>query len=116
MEHHPNPQQMLDEINAGYKRLDSSCVTLDYPHGDPAEEGLQVYVFPDSFAHLFREDGTLSSTQIRDTAPTDLSQSELSRPPIGGSQAHSPSLRMELSLDKYRLCKICCLYSTYCRR
>lgn len=64
---HPNPQQMLEAINAGYKRLDNSCVTLDYPHGDPAEIGLQVYVFPDSFAHIFPEDGLQSSNQIRET-------------------------------------------------
>lgn len=70
MENHPNPQQMLEEVNAGCKRLDNSCVTLDYPHGDPAEEGLQVYVFPDSFAHLFQEDGPRSSTPIRNKAPT----------------------------------------------
>lgn len=54
MEDHPNPQQSLEEINAGYKRLDRSCVTLDYPHGDPAGKSLQVYVFPDSFAHIFK--------------------------------------------------------------
>ncbi|KAE8352271.1 hypothetical protein BDV28DRAFT_158026 [Aspergillus coremiiformis] len=41
MEDHPNPQQMLEEINAHYKRLDRSCAVFDYPDGDPAEKGLQ---------------------------------------------------------------------------
>lgn len=40
MENHPNLRQMLEEINAGYKRLDNSCVILNYLRGDPAEEGL----------------------------------------------------------------------------
>ncbi|KAB8067023.1 hypothetical protein BDV29DRAFT_115815 [Aspergillus leporis] len=70
IETHPNPQQMLEEINAGYKRLDRSGAVFDYPHGDPAEKDLQVYVFPNSFAHLFQEDIPGPSTEIRDTAPT----------------------------------------------
>ncbi|KAL4861899.1 hypothetical protein BDV12DRAFT_190773 [Aspergillus spectabilis] len=70
MEDHPNPQQMLDEINAGYKRLDRSFSVFDHPHGEPAEKHLQVYVFPNSLAHLFQEDIPHPSTEIRDTAPT----------------------------------------------
>ncbi|QSS65087.1 hypothetical protein I7I51_05928, partial [Histoplasma capsulatum] len=52
MEGHPNPQQMLEEINAGYKRLDCSCAVFDYPQDDPAEKSLQVYLFPNSFTHI----------------------------------------------------------------
>ncbi|PYI18064.1 hypothetical protein BO99DRAFT_461561 [Aspergillus violaceofuscus CBS 115571] len=50
---HPNPQQMLAEINAGYQRLDRSCAVSDYPDDDPAEQGMQGYLFPNSFAHAF---------------------------------------------------------------
>lgn len=50
MEDHPNPKQMLETINAGYKRLDRSCAVFDYPRGDPAEEDLQVHLLPNSFA------------------------------------------------------------------
>ena len=71
IEDHADPQQMLEEIDAGYKRLDRSCVVFDYPGGDPAEKGLQVYVFPNSFAHIFQEDMRRSSTEIRDIAPTE---------------------------------------------
>lgn len=52
MEDHPNPQQMLEEINSGYKRLDRSCTVFDYPQDDPTEKSLQVYLFPNSFTHL----------------------------------------------------------------
>lgn len=38
MEDHPNPEQVLEETNAGYKRLDRSCAVFDYPEGDPAEK------------------------------------------------------------------------------
>ncbi|KAJ6180133.1 hypothetical protein N7519_010594 [Penicillium mononematosum] len=55
MEDHPNPQQMLDEINDGYKRLDRSCAVFSYPHGDP-EKDMQLYLFPNYFAHVFQED------------------------------------------------------------
>ncbi|KAJ5210088.1 hypothetical protein N7491_009900 [Penicillium cf. griseofulvum] len=70
MENHPNPQQMLEEINAGYNRLDRYCAVFDYPRGDPAEKSLQVYLFPNSFAHIFEEDIPRSSSKIRDAAPT----------------------------------------------
>ncbi|OJD17309.1 hypothetical protein AJ78_02597 [Emergomyces pasteurianus Ep9510] len=52
MEGHPNPQQMLEEINAGYKHFDCSCAVFDYPQDDPAEKGLQVYLFPNAFTHI----------------------------------------------------------------
>lgn len=70
MEDHPNPQQMLEEINAGYKRLDRSCAVFDYPNGDPAGNGLQVYLFPNSFTHLPLGDIPRPSTEIPCTATT----------------------------------------------
>ncbi|PLB52187.1 hypothetical protein P170DRAFT_444229 [Aspergillus steynii IBT 23096] len=72
MEDHPNPRQMVEKINAGYKRLDRSCAVFDYPHGDPEEKGLQLYLFPDSFAHLFPEENIPGpSAEVKDTAPTE---------------------------------------------
>jgi len=67
---HPNPQQMMEEINAGYKRFDRSCAIFDYPHGKPEKKGLQLYVIPNSFAHIFQEDIPRPSTEIGDTGPT----------------------------------------------
>ncbi|KAL4992334.1 hypothetical protein BDW68DRAFT_184375 [Aspergillus falconensis] len=49
IENYPNPQQILEEINAGYKRLDQSYAVFDYLYGDPAEKSLQVYISPHSF-------------------------------------------------------------------
>ena len=71
VENHLNPQQRLEEINVGYNRLDRYCAVLDYPLGDPAEKGLQVYLFPNSFAHIFQEVIPRSSSKIRDAAPTN---------------------------------------------
>ncbi|KAM5432791.1 hypothetical protein MferCBS31731_007317 [Microsporum ferrugineum] len=72
IEVHPNPQQMLDEINAGYKRLDQSCTVFDYPHGDPAGKGMQLYLFPDSFAHIFQQEHIAPpSVEMGDTASTE---------------------------------------------
>lgn len=74
MEDHPNPQQVLEEINAGYKRLDRSCAVFDYPKGDPAGKASQVYVIPNAFAHIF-QDMPRSSTRIGDIVPTKNFQS-----------------------------------------
>lgn len=68
---HPNPQQMLEEINAGYKRLDRFCAVFNYPHGDPAEKDLQVYVIPGSFAHLPPEDCSRFTKEVRDTTSAE---------------------------------------------
>jgi hypothetical protein len=51
MEHLPDPQSVLDEINAGYKRLDTSSATFSYPDGSSKREE-QVVLVPNSFAHL----------------------------------------------------------------
>jgi hypothetical protein len=61
---------MLEEINAGYKRLDQSCAVFDYPQGDPTEKGMQLYLFPNSFAHLSLEDIPRPSNEIGYTATT----------------------------------------------
>ncbi|WEW58584.1 hypothetical protein PRK78_004052 [Emydomyces testavorans] len=58
MESHPNPGQMVEEINAGYKRLDRSCAVFNCPDDFP-EAKLQVYLFPNSFAHLPRGETTI---------------------------------------------------------
>ncbi|KAL4900890.1 hypothetical protein BDW74DRAFT_182220 [Aspergillus multicolor] len=52
MANHPNPKLVLEKINAGYKRVDRTCAVSDYPLGDVAERGAQVYVFSASSAHL----------------------------------------------------------------
>ncbi|KAJ5558948.1 hypothetical protein N7461_002920 [Penicillium sp. DV-2018c] len=70
LEELPNPQQVLDDINAGYKRLDRSCAVFNYPQGDPAEKSLQLYLIPNSYAHVLRDDTPDPSTRIGDTAQT----------------------------------------------
>ncbi|RAH49730.1 uncharacterized protein BO95DRAFT_459696 [Aspergillus brunneoviolaceus CBS 621.78] len=50
---HPNPQQMLAEINAYYHRVDRSCAVFDYPDDDPKDKDMQLYLFPNSFAQVF---------------------------------------------------------------
>lgn len=53
MEDYPNPQQVLEEINAGYKRLDRSCAVLDYSQGNLAEEDFLRSSSDLSFPFLF---------------------------------------------------------------
>lgn len=67
MERHPNPQKMLEEINAGYIRLDRSCAVFDYPPGYSAGKGTQLYLFPNSFAHFSLRDIRQSSNKVNDT-------------------------------------------------
>lgn len=70
MENHPNPEQMMEEINAGYKCLDQSCAVFNYPPGDPADIGVQMYLCPSFFARLSLEGIARQST---DTAtPTQF--------------------------------------------
>ncbi|PYI21388.1 hypothetical protein BO99DRAFT_454161 [Aspergillus violaceofuscus CBS 115571] len=69
IENHPNPQQVLEEINAGYEHLDRSCAGFDYPNGEPTEKGLQVYLFPNMFAHSFQDDSPRPLTEAKDGAP-----------------------------------------------
>lgn len=52
MERHPNPQQMVEEIKAGYTRLDRSCAVFNYPPGYAAGKEMQLYLFPNSFTHF----------------------------------------------------------------
>lgn len=51
MKHLPNPQKILKEINEGYKGLDQSSTTFNYPNSSP-EKKEQVVLIPNSFTHL----------------------------------------------------------------
>lgn len=70
MEDHPNPQQMLEEINAGYERLDRSCAVFDYPNGESRAKGMQMCLFPNKFAHSFPDDFPRHLTEAKDRAPS----------------------------------------------
>jgi hypothetical protein len=70
IERHPNPQQMLEQINAGYKRLDRSCAVFDYPSGYSAGKDMQLYLFPNSFTHFSLQDISDSSNEIKSTEIT----------------------------------------------
>lgn len=60
MEHLPDPQAVLKEIYNGYKGLDQSSTTFNYPITSPEKEE-QVVLIPNSFAHLpLRPAGTTS--------------------------------------------------------
>lgn len=69
METYPNAQQMLEEINAGYRRWDWSCIVFDYPRDGRTEGYMQLYLLPDSFAHVF-PDSQDPSFQVEGTALT----------------------------------------------
>ncbi|CAG8238679.1 unnamed protein product [Penicillium salamii] len=43
MDNLPNPQQVMEEMYAGFKRFNLSCAVFDYPRGDPSEKGVQLY-------------------------------------------------------------------------
>ncbi|RAK98171.1 uncharacterized protein BO80DRAFT_495813 [Aspergillus ibericus CBS 121593] len=47
----PNPEEVIEEINASYKRLDCSTKTFEYPVDLP-ERTERVVLIPSSFAHL----------------------------------------------------------------
>lgn len=51
MEYLPNPQTAVDEINAGYKCLDMSSATFNYPNRRLKYEE-QVVLVPNYFAHV----------------------------------------------------------------
>ncbi|KAI4127408.1 MAG: hypothetical protein LQ347_004615, partial [Umbilicaria vellea] len=51
IEHLPDPQDVLKEINEGYKGLDQSSTTFNYPNSSP-EKKEQVVLIPNSFAHI----------------------------------------------------------------
>ncbi|GKZ24618.1 hypothetical protein AbraIFM66951_012022 [Aspergillus brasiliensis] len=70
MADHPDPQRLMEEINAGYKRVDRYSTVLDYPQDDPEHKGMQLYLFPDSFAHIF-PDSRNASIALGGTASTN---------------------------------------------
>jgi len=51
IEHLPDPQAVLTEINKGYRQLDLSSTTFNYP-SRYSERKEQVLLIPNSFAHL----------------------------------------------------------------
>lgn len=51
MESLPDPQAVLDEINKGYERLDCYCTSFQFPPHLPFS-GDQIFLIPNSFAHL----------------------------------------------------------------
>ncbi|KAL3252945.1 hypothetical protein ABHI18_009803 [Aspergillus niger] len=53
MESYSNAQRMLEEINAGYRRLDRSCIMFYYPRDGRTEGNMQLFLLPDSLAHVF---------------------------------------------------------------
>lgn len=63
LEDHPEPQKVLDDINAGYKRHDRYVTVFDYPKHDPTEKDMQLYLFPNSFAHIPFEEVSSSSNE-----------------------------------------------------
>jgi hypothetical protein len=70
MEDLPDPQGVLAEINEGYKSLDLSSTTFNYPSSYPETEA-QLFLIPNSFAHLPLRpiDSTSSATGPRPTLP-----------------------------------------------
>ena len=53
LDDHPDPWLVVAEINAGYRRVDRHCAVFDYPEElEEGEEKFQVYLFPNSFAHV----------------------------------------------------------------
>lgn len=72
MEHLPDPQAVLAEINEGYRRLDLSSTTFNYP-SRYSERKEQVVLIPNSFAHLPLRptDSTSSARGPRQIFPTN---------------------------------------------
>ncbi|CAG8203045.1 unnamed protein product [Penicillium salamii] len=65
-----NPGLALEKIAAGFRRFYASCAVFNYPRGDPAETDMQLYVIPDSFAHIFHEDISCSAAGGHATSTT----------------------------------------------
>ena len=60
MEHLPDPQAVLADINEGYKSLDQSSTTFNYPDSH-SERQEQVVLIRNSFAHIpWRRPDTVS--------------------------------------------------------
>ncbi|KAJ5542194.1 hypothetical protein N7461_008197 [Penicillium sp. DV-2018c] len=47
----PNQQEVLEQVNRGYDRLDQSTTMFSFPTGHP-ERGLKLVLIPNSFARL----------------------------------------------------------------
>ncbi|EFW13732.1 hypothetical protein D8B26_002529 [Coccidioides posadasii str. Silveira] len=46
-----DPSRVIEEMNAGFKRVDCSSTTFEYPEHHP-RAGLWICLFPNSFTHL----------------------------------------------------------------
>lgn len=57
----PDPGAVVDEINEGYSRLDRCCTSFQLPHYDLYFTGCQIYLAPNSFAHLPMDDIGITS-------------------------------------------------------
>lgn len=64
MERLPNPQQVKEKVNAGYKCFDRYCAVFDYPDGSHGK-GTPLYLFPNSFAHFSLQDIPHSSNEVK---------------------------------------------------
>jgi hypothetical protein len=62
MESLPDPQAVLDEINKGYERLDRYCTSFQFPPHLPFS-GDQIFLIPNSFAHLPLDNVDMTSNQ-----------------------------------------------------
>lgn len=69
MERLPDPQAVLDQINEGYKRLDQSSITFNYPIHYPEREA-ELFLIPNSFAHLQMSDMTIPSNATNQAVST----------------------------------------------
>ena len=67
MESLPDPQAALDQINKGYERLDCYCTSFQFPPHLPFS-GDQIFLMPDSFAHLPLDNIDMASNQSNQRA------------------------------------------------
>ncbi|KAJ5555218.1 hypothetical protein N7535_007658 [Penicillium sp. DV-2018c] len=58
----PDPEAVLEEINKGYQRLDRYCSSFQFPPHFPYS-GDQMFLMPNSFAHLPLQKGDMSLDQ-----------------------------------------------------
>lgn len=67
MESLPDPQAVLNEINKGYERLDRYCTSFQFPPRLPFS-GDQIFLMPNSFAHLPLDNVDITSNQSNQKA------------------------------------------------
>ena len=47
-----DPEAALEQTNKGYSRLDRDCTSFKFPHYDEFFNSSQIFLVPNSFAHL----------------------------------------------------------------